>query len=74
MQNSKPKLMKYASERMSEALENYSITELELCGLTINITGFVHLLTKVDLDAIVNHFTLTLIIKSKTAPDTSRTR
>ena len=40
----KPKLIAYASKRLPEAARNYSITELELCGLAINIASFAHLL------------------------------
>ena len=49
IQSSKPKLIVYASKRLPEAAKNYSITELELCGLAINIASFVHLLKRVDL-------------------------
>ena len=44
IQNGKPKLIAYASKRLSEAAKNYSITELELCRLPINIASFSHLL------------------------------
>ena len=37
VQNGKPKLIAYASKRMPKAARNYSITELEMCGLAINI-------------------------------------
>ena len=47
------------------AAKCYSITELELCGLAINIASFAHLLKRVDFDAIVDHLALTHIIKSK---------
>ena len=50
----------------------YPITELELCGLAINIASFLHLLKRVDFDAIVDHLALTHIIKSKTEPATTR--
>ena len=43
IQNGKPKLIAYASKRLPEAARNYSITELEMCGLAINITSFAHL-------------------------------
>ena len=46
IQNRKPKLIAYASKRLPEAAMNYSITELELCRLAINITNFSHLLKK----------------------------
>ena len=48
-----------------EAVRNYSITELELCGLAINIASFSHLLKRVDFNAIINHLSLSHIIKSK---------
>ena len=53
-------------------MRNYSITELELCGLAINIASFFHLLKRVDLDAVVDHLSLTHIIKSKGEPATIR--
>ena len=43
-QDGKPRLIAYASKRMPEAAKNYSITELEMCGLVINIATFSHLL------------------------------
>ena len=46
IQNGKPKLIAYASKRLSEAARNYSIKELELCILAINIASFSHLLKK----------------------------
>ena len=72
MQNGKPKLIAYASKRLPEASKNYSITELELCRLAINIASFSHLLKRVDFYAIVDHVSLTHIIKSKAEPTTTR--
>ena len=43
-QDGKPRLIAYASKRMPKAAKNYSVTELELCGLAINIATFSHLL------------------------------
>ena len=40
IQNGKPKLIAYTSKRLLEAVRNYSITELELCGLANNIASF----------------------------------
>ena len=60
-----PNLIAYASKRLPEAAKNYSITELELCGLAINIASFAHLLKRVDFDAIVDHLALTHIIKKQ---------
>ena len=72
IQNGKPKLIAYANKRLPEATKNYSITELELCGLAINIASFSYLLKRVDFDAIVDHLSLTLIIKSKGEPVSTR--
>ena len=65
IQNGKPKLIADASKRLPGATKSYSITELELCGLAINIASFAHLLKRVDFDAIIDHLALTHIIKSK---------
>ena len=62
----------YASKRMPEAAKNYSITELEMCGLAMNITTFSHLLKKVDFDAIVDNLAITHIMRSKAEPATTR--
>ena len=72
IQNGKPKIIVYASKRLSEAAKNYSITELELCRLAINIASFSHLLKRVDFNAIMDHPSLTHIIKSKAEPATIR--
>ena len=42
VQNGQPRLIAYASKRMPEAAKNYSITELEMCGLAMNIATFSH--------------------------------
>ena len=72
VQNGKPKLIAYASKIMPEAAKNYSITELEMCGLAINIASFAHLLKRVDFDAMVDHLAITHIMKSKMEPATNR--
>ena len=72
IQNGKPKPIAYASKRLPEAARNYSITELELCGLATNIASFSHLLQRVDFDAIVDHLSLTHFIRSKAEPAIAR--
>ena len=72
IQNDTPELIAYASKRLPEAAKSYSITELELCGLAINIASFSHFLKRVDFDAIVDHLALTHIIKSKMELATTR--
>ena len=56
VQDGMPRLIAYVSKRMPEAAKNYSITELEMCGLAINIANFAYLLKRVDFDAVVDHF------------------
>ena len=65
IQDGKPNLIAYASKRMPEAAKNYSITELEMCGLAINIASFAHLFKRVDL-------AITHIMKSKMEAATNR--
>ena len=72
IQNRKPTLIAYASKRLPEAAHNYSITELEMCGLAINIASFVHLLRKVDFNAVVDHLAIMHIMRSKVEPATTR--
>ena len=55
-----------------KAARSYSIMDLELCGLAINIASFSHLLKRVDFDVIVDHLALSHIIKSKAEPVTPR--
>ena len=43
IQKGKPKLITYVSKRLPEAARNYSITELEMCSLAINIASIEHL-------------------------------
>ena len=68
IQNGQPKLIAYASKRMLEAARNCSITELDMCGLAINIASFTHHLKRVDFDVIVDHLAIMFIMKSKTEP------
>ena len=72
VQDRKPKLIAYMSKRMPEAAKNYSITELEMCGLALNIMNFAHLLKIVDFDVVVDHLAITHIMKSKVEPATNR--
>ena len=43
-----------------------------MCGLAINIMSFVHLLKKVDFDAVVDHLAITHIMKSQVEPVATR--
>ena len=57
---------------MPEAAKNYSITELEMCGLAMNIATFLHLLKKVDFDATVDNLAITHIMRRKAEPAMTR--
>ena len=72
IKNGKPKLIAYESKRLPKAACNNSITELEMCGLAVNIASFAHLLRKVDFDAVEDHLAITHIMRSKVAPATTR--
>ena len=74
MQVKECQLIAYASTRMPEAAKNYSIRELEMCRLAMNITTFSHLLKKVDFDAVVDHLAITHIMRSKAEPATTRNK
>ena len=56
---------------MPEAAKNYSITELEMCRLSMNIATFLHLLQKVDFDTVVNHLAIKHIMRTKAEPATT---
>ena len=58
--------------RIPEAAKKYSITDLEMFGLAINIASFAHLLKRVDFDAVVNHLAIAYIMKSKAEPASNR--
>ena len=55
-----------------QKLQKYSITELEIYGLAINIASFSHLLKRVDFNVVVDHLALTYIIKSNAELATTR--
>ena len=57
---------------MPEAAKNYLITELEMCRLAMNIATFLHLLKKVDFDAVVDLLAIMHIMRSKAEPATTR--
>ena len=62
----------YVSKRLPEAARNYSITELEMCSLAINIASFAHLLKQVNFDTVVDHLALIHVMRNKVEPVTTR--
>ena len=59
------KLVGYNSKRLPGAAARYSISELELTGLAVNIHSFKHLLRNTFFTVIIDHSALVYIIKSK---------
>ena len=65
MQDGKPRLLGYASKSLPDACKNYSITELEMTGLVINIHLWKHLLLRVEFDCAVDHRALPYIMSQR---------
>ena len=55
----------YNSKKLPEAAKNYSVTELELFGLVINIHAFRQLLSHVYFECFCDHSAITYIFTSK---------
>ena len=66
------RLVGYNSKRLPGAARNYSISELELFGLAINIASFKHLLRHTHFTAVIDHSALVYILRSKKEPPTLR--
>ena len=72
MQEGKAKLIGYASKTLPEACSRYSVTELEMTGLLVNMNLWKNLLKHREFDAAVDHVAVTPIMKAKTEPATTR--
>lgn len=71
--NGKENLLGYYSKILPNACQRYSVTELELFGLYINISAFKYLLRGCStFNAFVDHSAIVQILKSKDEPPTSR--
>ncbi|PIK34594.1 putative enzymatic polyprotein [Apostichopus japonicus] len=53
--NGKENIIAYYSKILPPACQRYSVTELEMMGLFINVTAFKHLLQNVEFEAYVDH-------------------
>ena len=71
-QQSEDKLVGYHSKRLIDAASRYSISELELLGLSINISAYKHYLRNTDFSVEVDHSSLVNIMHSKKEPPTLR--
>ena len=72
VQEGKPRLIGYASKSLPAPAINYSVTELEMTGMAVNIHLWRHLLHRVELDCAVDHRAIPYIMKAKTLPATTR--
>ena len=59
------KLVVYNSKKLPPAAIKYSISELELYGLAVNIHSFKHILRNTDLAVIIDHSALLYILMAK---------
>ena len=71
-QEVKPRLIGYAIKTLPEACSRYSVTELEMTGLLVNMNLWKNLLKHREFDAAVDHATVAQIMKAKTEPATTR--
>ena len=72
IQGGKPKLIGYASKTLPEACSRYSVTELEMTGLLVNMNLWKNLLKHREFDAAVDHAAVAQIKKAKTEPAMTR--
>ena len=72
IQEGKPKLIGYASKTLPEACSRYSVTELEMTGLLVNMNLWKNLLKHREFDAAVDHAAVAQIMKAKSEPATTR--
>ena len=62
----------YNSKKLPKAVQNYSVTELELFGLVVNIYAFKHLLTNVYFEVFCDHSAIVQILNGKKKLPTRR--
>ena len=71
-QRGKLRLVGYNSKKLPPAAIRYSISELELCGLAVNIHSFKHILRNTEFTVIIDHSALLYILNAKREPPTLR--
>ena len=72
IQESKPRLIGYAGKTLPEACSRYSVTELEMTDLLVNMNLWKNLFKHREFDAAVDHVAVAQIMKAKTEPATTR--
>ena len=66
------RLVGYNSKKLPPVAIRYSISELELCGLAVNIYSFKHILRNTEFTLIRHHSALLYILNAKGEPPTLR--
>ena len=72
VQEGKPRLIGYTSKSLPAPAMNYSVTEFEMTGMTVNIHLWRHLLHRVEFNCAVDHRAIPYIMIAKTLPATTR--
>ena len=72
IQEGKHRLIGYASKTLPKACSIYSVIELEMTGLLVNMNLWKNLLKHREFDAAVDHVAVAQIMKAKTEPATTR--
>ena len=72
VQEGRPRLIGYASKSLQAPAINYSVTELEMTGMAVNIHLWRLLLHRVEFDCAVDHRAIPYIMKAKTLPATTK--
>ena len=71
-QQGRYKLVAYYSKKLPEAVQRYSISELELRGIMANVAAFKHLLRNANFTVYCDHSALVHIMAAKREPPTLR--
>ena len=74
IQEGHPCLIGYASKTLPQAARNYSVTELEMTGLLMNIHAWRGWTQDAEIDVAVDHKAVVQIMKSKDDPVTDRVK
>ena len=72
VQEGKPRLIGYASKTLPKACKRYSVMELEMTGLLVNMGLWKSIIRHREFDAVVDHAVVAQIMKAKAEPATTR--
>ena len=71
VQEGKPRLIGFVSKTLPEACQRYSVTELEMTGLLVNMGLWKSIIRHREFDAAVDHAAVAQILKAKAEPATT---